>query len=62
MSAKVALIVERDNARLSEVDWARDMLRRVSAQTAAAARTTNPQILGDDLSLAPHRSDHTSAQ
>ena len=44
MSSKVALIVEWDNARLSEVDRAREMLRRVSAQAITAARTTNAQF------------------
>jgi Glycosyl transferase family 2 len=41
MASKIALIIEWDNARLSEVDRAREMLRRVGAQAVAAARTTN---------------------
>lgn len=44
MSAKIALVVEWDNARLSEVDRAREMLKRVSAQAVAAARATNAQF------------------
>ena len=44
MTSKIAIIVEWDNARLSEVDRAREMLRRVSGQAAAAARTTNAQF------------------
>jgi hypothetical protein len=41
MFSKVAIIVEWDNARLSEVDRAREMLRRVGEQVAETARTTN---------------------
>jgi hypothetical protein len=41
MFSKVAIIVEWDNARLSEIDRARDMLRRLSAQAQEVARTTN---------------------
>src|SRR5262245_10739596 len=48
MASKVALIVEWDNARLSEVDRAREMLRRIGAQAVAAARATNAQF---DLAL-----------
>lgn len=41
MFSKVALIVEWDNARLSEVDRAREMLVRVGEQVAEVARSTN---------------------
>ena len=41
MVNRIALIVEWDNARLSEVDRAREMLRRLSLQTAEAARISN---------------------
>ncbi len=41
MFSKVAVIVEWDNARLSEVGRARDMLSRVGAQVAECARSTN---------------------
>lgn len=44
MTSKIALIVEWDNARLSEVDRAREMLRRVCAQAVAAARATNARF------------------
>lgn len=44
MTSKIALIVEWDNARLSEVDRAREMLRRVSTQAVSAARSTNAQF------------------
>jgi hypothetical protein len=41
MFSKVALIVEWDNARLSEVDRARQMLVQVGEQVAEVARSTN---------------------
>jgi hypothetical protein len=44
MTSKIALIVEWDNARLSELDRACEMLRRVCAQAVAAARTSNAQF------------------
>ena len=44
MNNRVALIVEWDNARLSEVDRAREMLRRLAAQTGEAARTSNKRF------------------
>ena len=37
MSNHIAIIVEWDNARLSEVDRAREMLRRLASQTAEAS-------------------------
>lgn len=48
MSERIALIVEWDNARLSEVDRAREMLRRVSSQVMTAARRSNQRF---DLTL-----------
>ena len=44
MSNHIAIIVEWDNARLSEVDRAREMLRRLASQTAEAARTSNARF------------------
>jgi hypothetical protein len=41
MFSKVAIIVEWDNARLSELDRAREMLRRLGEQAGEVARTTN---------------------
>ena len=38
MSNRIAIIVEWDNARLSEVGRAREMLRRLASQTAEAAQ------------------------
>jgi hypothetical protein len=44
MTSKIGLIVEWENAVLSEVERAREMLRRVSAQAVSAARTSNAQL------------------
>ena len=41
MTARIALVVEWDNARLSEVDRAREMLRRLCSQATQAARRSN---------------------
>jgi hypothetical protein len=41
---KVAMIVEWDNARLSELDRAREMLRRLNAQVAACSTKTNARF------------------
>jgi hypothetical protein len=58
MTSKVALIVEWDNARLSEVVRAQEMLRRLSAQAVATARTTNAQfdliLIYDSETIEPH--------
>jgi hypothetical protein len=48
MTDRIALIVEWDNARLSEVDRAREMLRRLSSQATQAARRSNQRF---DLTL-----------
>jgi len=57
MTAKIALIVEWDNARLSEVDRAREMLRRVSSQAALAARQSKHRfdlvLVYDPETIAP---------
>lgn len=44
MTSNVAFIVEWDNARLSEVDRARDMLRQLNTQAAAYANKTNAKF------------------
>ncbi len=44
MPSKVAIIVEWDNARLSEVDRAREMLRQLNEQTAQYATKTNARF------------------
>ena len=44
MTSKVAIIVEWDNARLSEVDRAREMLRRLNEQAASYARKSNTKF------------------
>ena len=44
MTSKIALIVEWDNARLSEVGRARDMLRQLHIQTSAYSTRTNARF------------------
>jgi hypothetical protein len=44
MASRIAIIVEWDNARLSEVDRAREMLRRLNAQAAAYSVKTNAKF------------------
>lgn len=44
MSDKIAIIVEWENALLSEVDRAKEMFRRLQTQTAEAARKHNAQF------------------
>jgi hypothetical protein len=44
MQNRIAVIVEWDNARLSEVDRAREMLRRLQAQAVSVARTSNARF------------------
>jgi Glycosyl transferase family 2 len=44
MTSKLAIIVEWDNARLSEVDRAREMLRRLSHQASEVARDWNGKV------------------
>jgi hypothetical protein len=44
MTSRIALIVEWENALLSEVERAREMLRRVGAQAVSAARNSNAQL------------------
>lgn len=44
MTSKIAIIVEWDNARLSEVDRARDMLRRLQTQSMAYSTKTNAKF------------------
>ena len=44
MTSRVAFIVEWDNARLSEVDRAREMLRRLNVQSAEYATKSNARF------------------
>lgn len=44
MTSTIAVIVEWENALLSDVDRAREMLRRVGAQAVSAARASNARL------------------
>lgn len=44
MTSKIAIIVEWDNARLSEVDRAREMLIRLNTQSAEYAKQSNARF------------------